>query len=69
MGSELVYAEDLEAGDRFLSPHDQDVVLIVTNVRTHTYRQCVSLTTGYLFHVRWSTQVRRLSTVTEVVVR
>ena len=66
MESELVYAEDLEAGDRFLSPFGQDVVLIVTNVRTHTYRQCVSLATGYVLHVRWSAQVRRLSTVTEV---
>ena len=67
MESELVYAEDLEAGDRFLHPSAQDKVLIVTNVRTMTYRQCVSLTTGYVFHIRWSAQVRRLSTtVTEV---
>jgi hypothetical protein len=64
--SELVYAEDLDAGDRFLSPSDQDVVLVVTNVRTPTYRQCVSLATGYVLHVRWSAQVRRLPIVTEV---
>jgi hypothetical protein len=66
MESELMFAEDLEAGDRFLSPFGQDHVLMVTNVRTHTYRQCVSLATGYVIHIRWSAQVRRLSTATEV---
>ena len=65
-GSDLLYAEDLEAGDRFLSPLNVGEVLIVSNQRTSTYRMCVGAESGIVSHVRWSTQVRRLSAAGEV---